>query len=120
MRLTASVGVAGSSDDGGLNGGELLALAEKRLDQALLCGGNTVASEFRPGCPLHCTESFLPQLIDVLVSKDSKNIAMKIGGIGLQIFPLVQVMDQELGLGLPLVEIRKQLELRAQSEAVTT
>ena len=120
VRLTASVGVASSSDDGEVSGGELLALAEKRLEQALLCGGNTVASEFRPECPLHCPEKIASRLIEALASNDSKKLAEKIGGLGLQIFPLVQVMDQELGLRLPLAEIRQQLELRARTEAATS
>lgn len=45
IKLTASVGVASTSDDYLVENSELLWLANRRLDQAFVCGGNT--SPFR-------------------------------------------------------------------------
>ena len=116
MKLTASVGIASSSDDQVADGDELLALAEKRLDQALICGGNTVASEHKPGCPLLCKNKMAVKLIEALSAQGEKNIANNIGALGLKILPLLKVMDHELSLGLPLADIKHQLQQRAKTE----
>jgi diguanylate cyclase (GGDEF)-like protein len=116
VKLTASVGVASNADGAVSNGTELLALAEKRLNQALVCGGNTVASDCKSDCPLNCQEHTASKLIDALNLQGEKNIASNIGALGLKILPLLQVMDQELSLGLPLAEITRQLQQRARFE----
>ena len=51
-RLTTSVGVASTSDDYVASPEDLLALAQARLKQAMVCGGNSVCTELRPDCPL--------------------------------------------------------------------
>lgn len=116
IRLTASVGVASSSDDQVSNGRELLALAEKRLDQALVCGGNTVATEFKAACPLHCQKSLTATVLDALSAQEEKNLSANIGSLGLKLLPLLQVMDKELSLGLPLARMAQLLEQRAEFE----
>lgn len=116
VKLTASVGVASSSDDSVTNGDALFSLAEKRLEQALVCGGNTVVSAYRPDCPLHCHDKTTLKLIEALNAQGKKKLAGSIGGLGLKILPLLQVMDQELALGLPLADIKQQLLQRAKSE----
>ena len=116
MKLTASVGVASSADDHVTNGTELLELADKRLDQALVCGGNTVASEHKPDCPLHCKNKMALKLIEALSSQGDKSIAKNIGTLGLKVLPLLKIMDRELSLGLPLTDIKHQLQQRAKTE----
>jgi len=114
VRLTASVGVAGNSSDSVSDGEALLALAEKRLSQALVCGGNTVASECKSECPLQCQGLTASKLLDALNLQGQESIAANIGMLGLKIMPLLQVMDQELSLGLPLADIKRQLEQRSR------
>ena len=116
MKLTASVGVASSAEDHVADGTELLEVADKRLDQALLCGGNTVASEHKPDCPLHCKNKMALKLIEALSSQGDKNIAKNIGTLGLKVLPLLKIMDRELSLGLPLADIKHQLQQRAKTE----
>ena len=116
MKLTASVGVASSAEDHVANGTELLELADKRLDQALVCGGNTVASEHKPDCPLHCKNKMALKLIEALSSQGDKSIAKNIGSLGLKVLPLLKIMDRELSLGLPLADIKHQLQQRAKTE----
>ena len=116
MKLTASVGVASSAEDHVADGTKLLEVADKRLDQALLCGGNTVASEHKPDCPLHCKNKMALKLIEALSSQGDKNIAKNIGTLGLKVLPLLKIMDRELSLGLPLADIKHQLQQRAKTE----
>ena len=119
VKLTASVGVASTSDDALTSGSELFFLADQRLDQALVCGGNTVATEYKPKCPLHCREKDVFEMLDALSVRKGMNLAGNIGTLGLKIMPLLQVIDQELALGLPLANIRQQLQQRASSEEAT-
>ncbi len=119
VKLTASVGVASTSDDTLTSGSELFFLADQRLDQALVCGGNTVATEYKPKCPLHCREKDVFEMLDVLMVRKGMNLAGNVGTLGLKIMPLLQVINQELALGLPLAEIRKKLQQRASSEEAT-
>ena len=119
VKLTASVGVASSSDDAVSSGSELFFLADQRLDQARVCGGNTVSIEYKPKCPLHCREQDVFEMLDALMVRKGLNLAGNVGTLGLKIMPLLQVINQELSLGLPLAEIRKQLQQRAASEEAT-
>ena len=119
VKLTASVGVASTSDDALTSGSELFFLADQRLDQALVCGGNTVATEYKPKCPLHCREKDVFEMLDALMVRKGMNLAGNVGTLGLKIMPLLQVINQELALGLPLAEIRKLLQQRASSEEAT-
>ena len=112
-RLTVSVGVASTSDDNVTSGGELLALADQRLDQALVCGGNSVVSELRVDCPLQCLVDQFPGLFD----KNDAGLPPRIGTLGLRVMPLLRAMDREFELGLPLAEIQQRLARRAESES---
>ena len=116
VRLTASAGVASNSNDVVSDGEALLDLAEKRLAQALICGGNTVASESKSECPLNCQDLTASKLLDALSLQGEDSLAANIGMLGLKIMPLLQVMNQELSLGLPLDEIKQQLERRSRIE----
>ena len=120
MKLTASVGLASSTDDHVADGSELVGLAEKRLDQALICGGNTVTNEHKPDCPLHCKNKTALRLIEALSTQGDKSIAKSIGSIGLKVLPLLKIMDHELSLGLPLTDIKHQLQQRAKAEEAPT
>ena len=116
VRLTASVGVASSSDDCVGNGDELFVLAARRLEQALVCGGNTVSAEFKAACPLHGSDRLAETLVNALTAQGRQGMAASIGTLGLKLLPLLQVMDKELALDLPLARIARQLKERANIE----
>ncbi len=119
LKLTVSVGIAGRPEDKVASGEKLLMLAQQRLEQAMVCGGNTVCTELRPDCPLHCQDAGLLKLLKILRSDEEakeSNLPEQIGTLGMQVLPLLQKIDEELSLGLPLAEIRKRLQLRAQAE----
>ena len=119
VKLTASVGIASTSDDVLSRGSELYFLADRRLDQALVCGGNTVAVEYKPKCPVHCRENDVDERLDVLSEATGLMHAGRIGALGLKIMPLLQRIDQELALGLPLADIQEKLQQRAAGEQAT-
>lgn len=116
VRLTASVGVASTSDDKVASGNELFALADQRLNQALVCGGNTVAIEYKAGCPMHCRDKQTAKLVEALVKQQEAAIRVNLGSFGLKILPVLRALNQELALGLSLSEIEQQLKQRARSE----
>lgn len=120
VRLTASVGVASTSDDALSRGSELYFLADRRLDQALVCGGNTVAVEYKEKCPVHCREHDVQERLDVLGEASGLLHTGNVGALGLKILPLLQRIDQELALGLPLAEIQEKLQQRATSEQLAS
>ncbi len=119
VKLTASVGVASTSDDRVCSGTELFMLADQRLNQALVCGGNTVAIEYKAACPLHCRDRSLAKLIEALATKQESAINVNLGSIGLKILPVLRAMNDELSLGLSLGDIEAQLLHRAQAEGAT-
>lgn len=116
VKLTASVGVASSSDDAVTNGPELLMLAGQRLDQALLCGGNTVSSDLRSECPVQCQGRRGLDLLEILSDESGARWPSCLGSLGLQVMPLLRAMDAELGLALPLNDIEMKLRQRAKAE----
>lgn len=116
VKLTASAGVASTSDDRVSSGTELFMLADQRLNQALVCGGNTVAIEYKAACPLHCRDRDTAKLLEALATQQDPAIRANLGTIGLKILPILRAMNKEMSLGLSLAEIEQQLEKRAKSE----
>lgn len=119
VHVTASAGIASAVTDHISEGRHLLALAEERLQQAFCCGGNLVIIENRENCPLHDAERMLPLIFESLGASSRKVLAPKIGALGLHLLPFLKIMDQELSLGLPLLEIKHQLQRRASAEHET-
>lgn len=117
VKLSATAGAATSLEESVSSGKELLALASQRLDRALGCGGNAVVTSNRPDCPLHNADALLPKILAALHACDETAITARIGTLGLQILPLLKVIDRELSLGLQLPDIKRQLQQRARAES---
>lgn len=81
------------------SGKELLLLAEQRLAQALVCGGNTVCSELRPDCPMQCRDKGLAILLKALQSGADTIPPDQVGPLGVKVSPLLKILDRELALG---------------------
>ncbi len=114
VKLTASAGVASTSEDKVARGVELLALAQQRLAQAQVCGGNTVSVELRPDCPLHCQNKAIAPLLFALRGGAEAMPAEQVVAAGLQVLPLLKALDRHLSLGLPLAEIGERIEQRLE------
>lgn len=116
VKLVVTAGAASSAEAGVGSAEDLLHLANQRLDRALACGGNAVVTTSQPDCPLHNAGRLLPTMIDLLKLHDEKVIVGQIGTLGLQLFPLLKALNQELGLGLQLAKLKQQLQQRAKVE----
>ena len=114
VKLTASAGVASTSEDKVARGAELLALAQQRLAQAQICGGNTVSSESRPDCPLHCQDKAIASLLLALRGGAEAMPTEQLAAAGLKVLPLLKALDGHLSLGLPLEKIRGRIEQRLE------
>lgn len=118
VQLTVSVGVASTSDDHVASGAELLALADRRLEQALACGGNTVSTEYHPGCPMHSRDGSLPALLRVLKAGADDLSPEQQGVLGIAVLPALRTLNARLSLGLPLADIERRVKQRAGAEEV--
>ena len=114
IKLTASAGVASTSEDKVARGAELLALAQQRLAQAQLCGGNSASAELRPDCPLHCRDKAIASLLLALRGGSAAMPVEELAVAGLKVLPLLKALDRHLSLGLPLEEIRARIEERLE------
>jgi diguanylate cyclase (GGDEF)-like protein len=114
IKLTASAGVASTSEDKVARGAELLALAQQRLAQAQLCGGNSASAELRPDCPLHCRDKAIASLLLALRGGSAAMPVEQLAVAGLKVLPLLKALDRHLLLGLPLEEIRARIEERLE------
>jgi diguanylate cyclase (GGDEF)-like protein len=114
IKLTASAGVASTSEDKVARGAELLALAQQRLAQAQLCGGNSASAELRPDCPLHCRDKAIASLLLALRGESAAMPVEQLAVAGLKVLPLLKALDRHLSLGLPLEKIRAQIEERLE------
>lgn len=111
IRLTVSVGVAATSDDRVASAGELLALANLRLEQAMVCGGNNVCAEHRPDCPLHSHDRGLATLLRVLNGGEPAAEQKEL--LGLEVLPVLRMLNSKLALGLSLADIEHRLARQA-------
>lgn len=116
IRMTVSIGIASTSDDKVGSGPELLSLADQRLEQALVCGGNTVCTEHRPDCPLHCQDRSVAALFEVLKRDGGDLLPEQRSVLGLTVLPLLQTLESRLSLGLPLQEIKHRLARQAAED----
>jgi diguanylate cyclase (GGDEF)-like protein len=104
IRLTTSVGVAATPDDHVDSPGDLLALAETRLKQAMVCGGNTVCTELRPDCPQAQRDKELLELFrllgEVMETEQKEALGMAIQPLLRKTNPKLVVAAKRV-LGLP-------------------
>jgi diguanylate cyclase (GGDEF)-like protein len=120
IRLTVSVGVAATSDDRVDSPEELLALAQERLKQAVICGGNSVCTELRPDCPLCQRDEALVGLFRLLgevLEPEQKQ------AVGMAVQPLLRkisaklAFDAKTALDLSITDVEPALGF-AEDESV--
>jgi GGDEF domain-containing protein len=116
--LTVSAGVAVVPDDGaGLSERALLELAYERLEAAVSAGGNRVVSASRQQeAGRACSETYVPQLKELLTKIDLAELNSCLGTIGMQLMPILRELDKNFHFGLPIEEMHKRLWDRAQAE----
>ncbi len=113
LSLTVSMGVANSPVDPVSSAGALLELARSRLRAAQEAGGNRVSA---------CDAKFanivqapkLAHAIELIKAGHERAVIPHIHTLGRQILPLLQLLERELKLGLPLAALEKNILDRAQ------
>ena len=113
IKLTASVGVAATSDDKVASPEDLLALAVDRLRQAALCGGNTVCTDIHPNCPMANQQSAQVRALFRLLEGGTTLEQKQKETLGTAVLPLLKKIDAVLALGLPLKDVGRRLTKKA-------
>lgn len=122
LSVTLSVGIAAVPDDGGsMRGDELLGLAGARLEAAMRTGGNRVlpAAANAAGA-VAGPRQFVARMRELVTSATPEVISHCVGSAGLEILPLLNSIEQQLHLGLPIEDIGKRLSEQAQKEQLST
>lgn len=115
--MTVSVGIAAMPEDGvAMSAGELLTLADGRLDSAVRAGGNRVMAGAAASGREFRQDEFLRQLKEVLSAPDPESLVPCLGNVGLQIMPILKQIEQSFRLGLPIEDIERRLWARARAE----
>lgn len=116
LALTMSVGVASVPVDRVISASSLLTLAASRMEAAMAAGGNRTESgdlaEHVPVLPLT-----MNQALELLRDQRPEAVVKQLGRLGQQLLPMLQLLQQELGVDLPLDVLEKRLADREQQQA---
>jgi hypothetical protein len=102
VALTVSIGLASVPTDHVSSAGALLDLAGERMQAAMLAGGNRTES----GGILPATRPIsIHHALELLAANRPGPVVPHLPVLAERILPLLRLMDQELGLTLPIAEI---------------
>ena len=109
VALTVSIGLASMPNDKVSSAGALLDLAGERMHVAMAAGGNrTEAGGVQPATrPIS-----LNHALELLAAGRSEPVVPHLPALLERLLPLLQLMDKELGLALPLAGIERRLSER--------
>ena len=109
LNLSVSVGVSNSPADAVVSGGALIELAGSRLKMAQQAGGNQVIS-CNPGADaVSPVAPALDQALALINKGQVVKVMPHLAALGLQVMPLLRLLERRFGLGLPLAEIEKRM-----------
>lgn len=112
--LTVSIGVATYPADDAESAPALLELAGQRMREGMQAGGNRiVAGEAGPAL---LRQIKLSRALELIAARRSDVVRPHLGQLGLELLPLLQLMNQELDLNLPMTEIEHRLRDRASEQ----
>lgn len=110
LAVTVSIGLAGVPADRVSSAVALLELAGARMQEAMRSGGNRIVAG---GVVAAKRTISLQHALELLASGHPEAVRPHLGVLGQQLLPLLQLIDQDLGLTLPLAEIEQRLRERA-------
>lgn len=114
ISLTVSVGLSSIPGDAASSAVALLELAGQRMHDAMLAGGNRIVSGvLNPGSARQMT---LQHAVELITARREETVLPHLVTLGGQVLPLLRLMNQELGLELPLAEIERRLQDRAANK----
>ncbi|MBS1198862.1 MAG: diguanylate cyclase [Proteobacteria bacterium] len=109
LQLTVSAGVANAPQDRVVSAGLLLELAAGRLHEAMQAGGNRIVlgGVGKDAVVSHIAN--LNQALEFLKRGQVDAVRPQAAEFGLQILPLLRMLDQEFDLKLPLTQYAQRL-----------
>lgn len=113
LGLTVSIGVASVPSDRVVSAGALLELAGNRMQEAAHAGGNRIVTGGEGEVPQR--RMTLQHALDLLRAGRPEGVVPHLAQLGLQVIPVLQLLDKEFGFNLPLVEIGRRLSERTRS-----
>lgn len=110
VSLTVSIGLASLSGDVLDSAEELVALAGRRMEQGMAAGGNRIVAGDGPAA---VQQLRLQRALELLAARRPDIVRPHLAKIGIELLPLLHLMNQDLGLNLPMAEIEHRLRYRA-------
>ena len=114
LNFKVSAGIAGLPADGPHTAAELLELACDRLRRAQDSGGGCVVADDTSEPDFNLTPDFLVKLERFCASGS----AIPLGSLGLELMPLLRMLDKEFSFNLPLDAMDKRSAERAATENI--
>lgn len=112
VRLAICAGAASVPDDGALAGNDLLNLAVSRMEGTRCsCARKQAVRQDETGIQALAN-------LAALVAERPETLEPRLGAVGLQVLPLLKMLEREFGFGLPLPEIENRLTARARLEEI--
>lgn len=109
VALTVSIGVASMPADAVASASALLELAGERMREAMAAGGNRINT----GGVLTATRPIpVSHALELLAAGRPQAVRPHLAALGQQLLPLISLINQELGLALPMAEIERRLSER--------
>jgi hypothetical protein len=108
LNLSVSVGVSNSPVDGVSSAGTLIELAGIRLKAAQQSGGNRVVACSVPP-PTAAMAPRIDLALALIEAGHEHEVMPHLEALGIQILPLLKLLEQEFKLGLPLADIEKSM-----------
>ena len=114
ISLTVSIGVASIPGDVANSAVGLLELAGQRMQEAMQAGGNRIVGGTSSAAPVR--QMKLQHALELITAHKEEAVLPHLETLGVQVLPLLRLIDQELGLDLPLAEIERRLQDRAANK----
>ncbi|MEF8699862.1 MAG: diguanylate cyclase [Candidatus Accumulibacter sp. UW26] len=113
LDLSVSIGVANTPVDRAASASGLLGLAGERLQTARAAGGNRVLA-CMDKAPGEMPAPRLEHAIELIRSGHASAVTPHLVQLGKEVLPFLELLEEELKLGLPLADIRKRVLDREQ------
>jgi two-component system, cell cycle response regulator len=113
VALTVSIGLASIPADQVSSAVGLLEVAGQRMQQAMQSGGNRLESG---GIVPQLRPISLRHALELLAGNRAEVVIPHLPALGRELLPLLELMNKELGLALPLAELEHRLSERNSSK----
>mgnify|MGYP003382581516 CR=1 FL=1 len=114
VRLTVSIGVASVPSDEADTALALLELAGQRMLEGMGSGGNRIVAG--AGGPAALRQIKVQRALELIAAQRSDVVRTQLGQLGVELLPLLHLMNQDLGLNLPMADIERRLRDRTSNK----